>query len=210
MKVNAWAFALIGLANASAVMPRDAPPPDYQPSKDYSSKSPPPKYYSSKHPPQKYPMKSYPPKSYPSKPYPANTYDNNDYDNYGPNDHNGKSGNSNYPDKSDYYPSKSSKGSGYTYKAKGGKKKSWKPKSQSPQFFNLRVDDQCVADVITGIPEDPVNCPFNNYAIRLEGGNFIATPYDRFYDPKLASFFVDDDTSLYTASLFEQHLLFYC
>jgi hypothetical protein len=205
MKVNAWAFALIGLANASAVMPRDAPS-DYQPAKDYSSKSPPPKYYPSKPPHQKYPVKSYPPKSYPSKPYPANNYPNNDYDNYGPNDHNGKSGSGYAPDKSDYYPSKSSKDSGYTYQSKNGRKKSWKPKAQNPQFFNLRVDDQCVADAL-GVPEDPVNCPFNNYAIRLEGGNFIATPYDRFYDPKLASFFVDDDTSLYTVSLLQRYLV---
>jgi hypothetical protein len=28
----------------------------------------------------------------------------------------------------------------------------------------------------------------------------IATPYDRFYDPVVPTFFVDDDTAMYTVS----------
>jgi hypothetical protein len=243
MKTNVWALALMGLANASAVIPRDAPA-DYAPAKDYPSKGYPPKephhdyppkdypskdYPSKDYPPQEppknypqkgyppkdypqkgYPSKSYPPKPYPSKSYPANTYKNDDYDNNGPYDSHGSSSNSDYPDKSDYYPSQNSHDSGYTYKGKGGQTSSWKPKSSDPQFFNLRVDDQCTIDPTTGTAESATLCPFNGYAIRLEGGNFIATPYNKFSDPKLATFFVDDDTSLYTVSLILRHLLRYC
>jgi hypothetical protein len=239
MKTNVWALALMGLANASAVIPRDAPadyapakdypskgyppkephhdyPPKDYPSKDYPQKGYPPKDYPQKGYPQKeypskgYPSKSYPPKPYPSKSYPANTYKNDDYDNNGPYDSHGSSSNSDYPDKSDYYPSQNSHDSGYTYKGKGGQTSSWKPKSSDPQFFNLRVDDQCTIDPTTGTAESATLCPFNGYAIRLEGGNFIATPYNKFSDPKLATFFVDDDTSLYTVSLILRHLLRYC
>jgi hypothetical protein len=224
MKTNVWALALMGLANASSVIPRDAPA-DYAPAKDYPSKEYPAKGYPPKDPPKdyphkdyphkdyphkdypqkdypskSYPSKSYPPKSDPSKDYPANTYKNDDYDNYGPYDSHGNSRDSDYPDKSDYYPDQSSKNSGYSYKGRGGQVSSWKPKSRDPQFFNLRIDDQCIIDPTTGLAQLPATCPFNGYAIRLEGGNFVATPYNKFYDPKLPTFFVDDDTSLYTVS----------
>ncbi|KAG9200149.1 hypothetical protein G6514_007503 [Epicoccum nigrum] len=83
---------------------------------------------------------------------------------------------------------------GYDYKNKAGGKSTWKPKSKSPEFFNLRIDEACAAG------EAPTDCPFNGYAIRLEGGIFIATPYNKWWDPKLPTFFVDDDTQLYTVS----------
>ncbi|KAF1357780.1 hypothetical protein EJ07DRAFT_76183, partial [Lizonia empirigonia] len=75
---------------------------------------------------------------------------------------------------------------------------SWAPKTKTPEFFNLRVDEKCT--VTNGVPETAADCPFNGYAIRLEGGIFIATPYNNWYDPKLPTFFVDDDTQLYTVS----------
>jgi hypothetical protein len=81
---------------------------------------------------------------------------------------------------------------GYEYKDQAGGESTWKPKSKSPEFFNLRIDDACAAG------EDPLDCPFNGYAIRLEGGIFIATPYNKWWDPKLPTFFADDDTQLYT------------
>ncbi|KAJ4375667.1 hypothetical protein N0V86_007200 [Didymella sp. IMI 355093] len=83
---------------------------------------------------------------------------------------------------------------GYEYKNSQGSESNWKPKSKSPEFFNLRVDEKCT----TG--EAATDCPFNGYAIRLEGGMFIATPYNKWWDPKLPTFFVDDDTQLYTVS----------
>ncbi|KZM20250.1 uncharacterized protein EKO05_0003646 [Ascochyta rabiei] len=87
---------------------------------------------------------------------------------------------------------------GYSYKNSKGSTSSWKPKSKSPEFFNIRVDEKC--DVVDGVAEAPADCPFNGYAIRLEGGIFIATPYNNYFDPKLPTFFVDDDTQLYTVS----------
>lgn len=74
--------------------------------------------------------------------------------------------------------------------------KAWRPKTSHPEFFSLRVDEACAEG------DDPVNdCPFDNYAIRLEQGIVIATPYNRFFDNRLPIFFVDDDTELYTVSL---------
>ena len=32
---------------------------------------------------------------------------------------------------------------GYEYKNKAGGESTWKPKSKSPEFFNLRIDDAC-------------------------------------------------------------------
>ena len=66
------------------------------------------------------------------------------------------------------------------------------PISKAPHFFNLKVDEKCEPDE----PKD--SCPFDNYAIRLERGIVIATPYNKWWDPKLATFFVDDDTQCYT------------
>ena len=43
-------------------------------------------------------------------------------------------------------------------------------------------------------------CPFDSYAIRLEKGILVATPYNKWWDPKLPTFFVDDDSKLYTVS----------
>ena len=66
-----------------------------------------------------------------------------------------------------------------------GGKKPWKPKTNHPEFFSLQVDD---------------DGDFENYAIRLERGIVIATPYNKWWDPKLPIFFVDDDTQMYTVS----------
>ena len=97
-----------------------------------------------------------------------------------------------YADENDYED-------GYDYKNSKGTESSWKPKSKSPEFFNLRVDEKC--NVVNGVTEAAADCPFNGYAIRLEGGIFIATPYNKWWDPKLPTFFVDDDTQLYTVSV---------
>ncbi|XPT02672.1 hypothetical protein M3J09_011784 [Ascochyta lentis] len=180
MKANFLALGLFGLAGASAVLPRDYPTQEYQPVKHEDS-------YPTKHD-NGYPTKptkpvyhdSYPtkvPAKKPKKPaYPTDDYHRDD----------------SYPaDEQDFED-------GYSYKNQKGSTSSWKPKSKSPEFFNLRVDEKC--DVTGGVVEAPADCPFNGYAIRLEGGIFIATPYSRFFDPKLPTFFVDDDTQLYTVS----------
>jgi hypothetical protein len=70
----------------------------------------------------------------------------------------------------------------------------WKPKTHTPEFFSLKVDDLCKQG------EDPNDCKFSGMAIRLEDGVVIATPYNRWWDPKLPIFFVDDDTQSYTVS----------
>jgi hypothetical protein len=70
------------------------------------------------------------------------------------------------------------------------------PKSSNPQFFNLRVDDQCADD------ETADQCPFEGYAIRLQDGNVIALPYNKWFQSNLPVFFVDDDTKAYTVSHF--------
>lgn len=140
MKANFLALGLVGLASASAVIPRDYTTEDsYKPTTVH--------------------------KSYPTK---AASYVTTE----GADEHD-------YED-------------GYDYKNKKGGQSTWKPKSKSPEFFNLRVDEACAAG------EAPADCPFNGYAIRLEGGIFIATPYNKWWDPKLPTFFVDDDTQLYT------------
>jgi hypothetical protein len=76
----------------------------------------------------------------------------------------------------------------------GYSSKSWRPKTTNPQFFSLKVDDLCK----TG--EAATACPFSGYAIRLWDSKVIATPYNRWWDPKLPIFFVDDDTKAYTVS----------
>ncbi|KAH9863867.1 hypothetical protein J1614_009799 [Plenodomus biglobosus] len=76
-----------------------------------------------------------------------------------------------------------------------GSGRAWRPKTSHPEFFSVRVDEQCDDG------EDPlVDCIFDNYAIRLEQGIVLATPYNKWWDPKLPIFFVDDDTQLYTVS----------
>lgn len=166
MKANFLALGLFGLASASAVLPRD----DYKPAPvdDYKP-APVDEYQTTEYKPSKK-AKSYPTKA------PAPKYD--DY-----------ATSPDYADEDDYE-------TGYDYKNPKGGESSWKPKSKSPEFFNLRVDEKC--NVVDGVTEAPADCPFNGYAIRLEGGIFIATPYNKWWDPKLPTFFVDDDTQLYT------------
>jgi hypothetical protein len=72
--------------------------------------------------------------------------------------------------------------------------KPWAPKTHTPEFFSLKVDDKCKEG------EDPADCQFSGFAIRLEDGIVIATPYNRWFDPKLPIFYVDDDTQTYTVS----------
>lgn len=74
----------------------------------------------------------------------------------------------------------------------------WRPKTHSPHFFQILVDDRCDPSANEVPPDD---CPFEGYAIRLQHGIVIATPYDRWSDPPLPTFFVDDDTQMYTVSL---------
>jgi hypothetical protein len=80
---------------------------------------------------------------------------------------------------------------------------SWRPKTHSPEFFSLKVDDKCEAG------EAESKCPFAGYAIRLENNIVIATPYNKWWDPKLPIFFVDDDTQCYTvgSATLSQHQL---
>lgn len=80
----------------------------------------------------------------------------------------------------------------------GDRGSGWRPQTTQPHFFNLRVNDRC--DLEEGETQR-AQCPFDSYAIRLEKGILVATPYNRWWDPKLATFFVDDDTQMYTVSL---------
>jgi hypothetical protein len=85
----------------------------------------------------------------------------------------------------------------------------WHPKTEHPEFFSLRLDydTRCNAAntgpeaVAIDYPDGPPDCSMQNMAIRLSGGYVIATPYDKWFDPKLPMFFVDDDTKTYTVSL---------
>ncbi|KAH6643167.1 hypothetical protein C7974DRAFT_421330 [Boeremia exigua] len=196
MKANFLALGLFGLAGASAVLPREDK--SYQPEKKYDSYEPekydsyePEKKYESYEPEKKYEEKKY--KSYePEKKY--EEYPKKEYKEY-PEKKPKKYGsykddypvNDEYADEHDYED-------GYDYKNQKGYESTWKPKSKSPEFFNLRIDEKC------DVGQLPSACPFNGYAIRLEGGIFIATPYNKWWDPKLPTFFVDDDTQLYTVS----------
>ncbi|CAO2657853.1 Nn.00g071130.m01.CDS01 [Neocucurbitaria sp. VM-36] len=78
--------------------------------------------------------------------------------------------------------------------AKGGKAP-WKPKTNHPEFFSLKVDQKC-----DDADANAAACALENYAIRLERGILIATPYNKWWDPKLPIFFVDDDSRAYTVS----------
>lgn len=73
----------------------------------------------------------------------------------------------------------------------------WRPMTNSPSFFSLEVDaPQCAAgDVAVA-----ADCPYGNLFVRLTNGEVIVTPYNKFFDPKLPIFFVDDDSKLYTVS----------
>ncbi|KAF2637387.1 hypothetical protein P280DRAFT_457746 [Massarina eburnea CBS 473.64] len=75
----------------------------------------------------------------------------------------------------------------------------WHPQTKTPHFFNLKVNDRC--DELADPPEtEYAQCPFAGYALRLEKGIVVATPYNKWWDPKLPTFFVDSDTQLYTVS----------
>lgn len=73
-------------------------------------------------------------------------------------------------------------------------KKPWKPKTHNPEFFSIRVDQKCKPGQL------PADCPFQGYGLRLEDGIVIATPYNKWWDPKLPIFLVDSDTQCYTVS----------
>ncbi|KAL5375582.1 hypothetical protein PMIN06_011496 [Paraphaeosphaeria minitans] len=82
----------------------------------------------------------------------------------------------------------------------GDKGKNWHPHTKEPHFFNLRVNDRCDPFKQPEPETLKSQCPFDSYAIRLEKGILVATPYNKWWDPKLPTFFVDDDTQLYTVS----------
>ncbi|KAF2820665.1 hypothetical protein CC86DRAFT_116406 [Ophiobolus disseminans] len=73
-------------------------------------------------------------------------------------------------------------------------KKSWRPHTGRPQYFSLKVDERCKKKG----HHSKKWCRFEGYAIRLEDGIVIATPYNKWWDEKLPVFFVDDDTHAYT------------
>ncbi|RMZ67418.1 hypothetical protein GMOD_00001336 [Pyrenophora seminiperda CCB06] len=76
----------------------------------------------------------------------------------------------------------------------------WHPKTDHPEFFSLIVDSSAWCNHHGGTAD----CTLNNYAIRLKNGIVYATPYTRRWDPKLPIMFVDDDTTMYTASKLPQ------
>lgn len=65
---------------------------------------------------------------------------------------------------------------------------------KTSEFFNLKVDDECKED------ENPDDCQFDGYAIKLGGGIVYAESYNKWYEEKLITFFVDSDTEAYTVS----------
>lgn len=71
--------------------------------------------------------------------------------------------------------------------------KPWHPKTEHPEFFSFHVDGKCDAN-----DEDALSRLFGNFVIRPEKDIVIATPYNKWWSPKLPIFFVDDDTQLYT------------
>ncbi len=214
MKANILALGLFGLASASAVLPRDYPDDKgYQPEKKYYDSYEPEKKYDDSYKPEKKYDDSYKPeKKYDDSYKPEKKYDDgyksgDKYDDKHDDKYDGKYDESykSYPTKggkkykdeypvNDDYADEHDYEDGYDYKNSKGYESTWKPKSKSPEFFNLRVDEKC------DVGQGPETCPFNGYAIRLEGGIFIATPYNKWWDPKLPTFFVDDDTQLYTVS----------
>jgi hypothetical protein len=72
----------------------------------------------------------------------------------------------------------------------------WQPMSKTPHFFNVKIDEACAVN------EAAAQCPFDNFALRLEKGIAVATPYNKWWDPKLPTFFVDEDTQIYTVCHF--------
>jgi hypothetical protein len=83
--------------------------------------------------------------------------------------------------------------------------KKWHPITTDPSFFQLKVnvncdDDEAPTTTPDATPVPASNCVLQGYGIRLENYKVIATPYDRWYDPTVATFFVDDDTAMYTVS----------
>ncbi|KAI8933597.1 hypothetical protein NX059_009327 [Plenodomus lindquistii] len=175
MRTDFLICAMIGMASASSIIPRQ----DEGYGKDDGySQSPPP-----------LPMKSYDTgkdKSY-------DTGKDKSYDT-------GKDKSYDMDDKDMSYDTDKytevAKEKGYsTEPYRQGSGSTWRPKTSHPEFFSLRVDEACDEG------EDPtIDCRFDNYAIRLEQGIVIATPYNKWWDPKLPIMFVDDDTELYTVS----------
>ncbi|KAH7394534.1 hypothetical protein BKA66DRAFT_411069 [Pyrenochaeta sp. MPI-SDFR-AT-0127] len=142
MRADLWLSALLGAANASAMVGRrDA-------GSEIASVD-------------EYPPKDEYPKEYPKDEYPEDEYPKDEYHH------------------KDEYPEKH--------------EKPWKPKTNHPEFFSLKVDEKCwgwalgQGDRRGGGRWD---CRFDNYAIRLEKGIVIATPYNKWWDPKLPIFFV--------------------
>ncbi|KAF2033194.1 hypothetical protein EK21DRAFT_59402, partial [Setomelanomma holmii] len=78
----------------------------------------------------------------------------------------------------------------------------WKPRTHHPEFFSLKVDQSpdCTSTDVT-IRQQTDACEIGGFAIRQENGIVIATPYNKWWDPKLPIFFVDDDTQAYTKPL---------
>lgn len=68
------------------------------------------------------------------------------------------------------------------------------------------VGGPAVGDPLTGLN---LPCYFSNYAIRLNKGKVIATPYDKWFSPKLPLFIVDDDTKCYTVSTTSSWIIFF-
>lgn len=220
MRADYWLFALLGIANATALNKRqeDGSYVDYDSgysndagsgydnsgydsgygnnddsgydNSGYAAKSqdsyPTKKAYSTKDAYKAYPTKD----AYNA--YPTKGYSSND-DSYPENSYQSKASPTEYA--ADQYPTK--QGHYDEVDEKKGTKQPWHPKTEHPEFFSLRVDDQCAEG------EDAYDCPFDNFAIRLENGIVIATPYNKWWDPKLPIFFVDDDTQLYTVSHFD-------
>jgi len=206
MKTDLWLYAMLGMANASVLGPRKAD--------STGSLGAPEPQYKADYPKDDYPKDDSPKDDYPEDDYPEDDYPKDDYKPDYPEDDYKSSPSKSYPDdaypKNDDYPT-----NGYDTDEYGSEypkskaPKAWKPKTHSPEFFSLKVDAKCTnQDLANNPPADPTpeeqdeinQCTFAGFAIRLEKGIVIATPYNKWWDPKLPIFFVDDDTTTYTVS----------
>jgi len=77
---------------------------------------------------------------------------------------------------------------------------------KSSEFFNLKVDQECGTND-DGNEEEPRDCRFDQYAIKLQDGIVIAERYNKWYEEKLPVFFVDSTIECYTVSQVDLRLL---
>ena len=230
MRVDVCLYALLGIANASALIPRDPQDyanvepagypeeePDYQ-TQDYKEPEytdagyKEPEYTDAGYKEPEYTDAGYKEPEYTDSGYKEPEYTDSGYKQpeptYAPKgDYPDKPDSYKEPDyapKADYAPKGDYPEQQDSYKApeydQGYKpKKPWKPKTHHPEFFSLKVDQDIRCTSLDPlILEQADTCDIAGFAIRLEKGVVIATEYNKWWDPKLPIFFVDDDTQAYT------------